>query len=50
MRLYDHYRFRYKVKTSPSGKPLALAEDDSWTDRYFGGDRLATADRIKFAG
>ncbi|MHB9038930.1 MAG: phospholipase D-like domain-containing protein [Armatimonadota bacterium] len=50
MRLYDHYRFRYSVKIGTGHKVPALVENDSWTDRYFGGDNLATLDRIMFAG
>lgn len=55
MRLYEHYRFRWAVKTGrPTGPPgrrgLVLAEDDSWTDRYFQPGSLEEADRLKFAG
>jgi hypothetical protein len=43
------------VKTGrPTGPPgrrgLVLAEDDSWTDRYFQPGSLEEADRLKFAG
>jgi len=53
MRLYDHYRFRFRAakedKTAKT-KPLALTPDDSWTNPYFGGDPLKTSDRLRFAG
>jgi phosphatidylserine/phosphatidylglycerophosphate/cardiolipin synthase-like enzyme len=54
MRLYEHYRFRWAVKTGrPTGPPgrrgLLLAEDDSWTDRYFEPGSLEEADRLRFA-
>ncbi|MEW6402458.1 MAG: phospholipase D-like domain-containing protein [Chloroflexota bacterium] len=66
MRLYDHYRFRFKLaedkkKQAEAGtpqpgteagqpKPLALCPDDTWTDDYFGMDTLKTFDRLRFAG
>jgi phosphatidylserine/phosphatidylglycerophosphate/cardiolipin synthase-like enzyme len=66
MRIYDHYRFRFKLaedKKKKIGaaalqpgteaepqKPLALCPDDSWTDEYFGMDTLKTFDRLRFSG
>lgn len=66
MRLYDHYRFRFKLATQPPKKaspgtpqagtsagfqkPLTLCPDDSWTDEYFGMDTLKTLDRLRFSG
>jgi phosphatidylserine/phosphatidylglycerophosphate/cardiolipin synthase-like enzyme len=54
MRLYEHYRFRWALKTGrPTGPPgrrrLVLAEDESWTDRYFQPGSLEEADRLRFA-
>ncbi len=56
MRLYDHYRFRWlakQPKKTASGKLKKdnapyLSLDDSWTDDYFGGDTMKTADRNRF--
>jgi phosphatidylserine/phosphatidylglycerophosphate/cardiolipin synthase-like enzyme len=63
MRLYDHYRFRFKLATqkksplSPQAgtaavfqKPFTLCPDDTWTDEYFGMDTLKTLDRLRFSG
>jgi phosphatidylserine/phosphatidylglycerophosphate/cardiolipin synthase-like enzyme len=66
LRLYDHYRFRFKLAeprrkkadaSAPQAgtdggqpKPLTLCPDDSWTDEYFGMDTLKTFDRLRFAG
>ena len=66
MRLYDHYRFRFRTVEAARQKknkldtvltavgvkkePLALSTDHSWTDKYFGGKPLSTHDRLRFAG
>jgi phosphatidylserine/phosphatidylglycerophosphate/cardiolipin synthase-like enzyme len=51
MRLYDHYRFRFAARNGPSnGKPLALSNDDSWTDPYYVKDSLPWRDRLFFSG
>jgi phosphatidylserine/phosphatidylglycerophosphate/cardiolipin synthase-like enzyme len=52
LRLFDHYRFRYHLaqQDKEGAQPLALTTDDTWTDRYFGGDALKTLDRERFAG
>jgi PLD-like domain len=54
MRLYDHYRFRFKLQSlvNQGGKlpVLALIPDDSWTQDYFTPGHLKMADRIRFAG
>ncbi|HEX2174004.1 MAG TPA: phospholipase D-like domain-containing protein [Dehalococcoidia bacterium] len=54
LRFFDHYRFRWflaeqKRRQQRVRKPV-LAEDDTWTNPYFGGDALRTADRLRFAG
>lgn len=55
MRLYDHYRFRWFTQHASGKKtkkalkdPPGLAIDDNWTDDYFGGDDMKTADRERF--
>lgn len=62
MRLYDHYRFRYRVRGSadnsedanPTETALprspALTPDDSWTETYFTPNSLKMRDRLWFAG
>lgn len=54
MRLYDHYRFRYKVKDAiAQGEAVQaprLRPDDSWTDEYFTPGTLKLVDRLRFSG
>ncbi len=53
MRLYDHYRFRFKTTEQAlreNVKPLALETDDSWTNPYFEQDSLKMYDRMRFSG
>ncbi len=53
MRLYDHYRFRFKTTEQGSRenvKPLTLDTDDSWTNPYFVQDSLKMYDRLRFSG
>lgn len=54
MRLYDHYRFRFHVKsrTNSGGqpKPPTLTPNDSWTEPYFEPNSLKMSDRLRFAG
>ncbi len=54
MRLYDHYRFRYRVKDAiAQGEAVQaprLKPNDSWTDDYFTPGTLKMADRLCFAG
>jgi len=54
MRLYDHYRFRYKVKDAiAQGEAVQaprLKPNDSWTDEYFSPGSLKLADRLRFSG
>jgi phosphatidylserine/phosphatidylglycerophosphate/cardiolipin synthase-like enzyme len=56
MRLYDHYRFRFRLKdgkdkqSNQAAKPPALTPDDSWTEPYFTSGSLKCSDRIRFAG
>lgn len=51
LRIYDHYRFRFRV-TQPArarnGKPFALDPTDQWTEDYFRPDNLKCADRERF--
>lgn len=51
MRIYDHYRFRFKV-TQPAKargfRPFALDTDDSWTNGYFTPGSLKMIDRNRF--
>jgi len=52
MRLYEHYRFRWRRKqaeeTNGGTASGMLATDDSWTDPYFEAGSLARADRLNF--
>ena len=54
MRLYDHYRFRFRSKGNAEGvlpaRPLTLTPDDRWTEGYFTPGSLKMADRLRFAG
>jgi phosphatidylserine/phosphatidylglycerophosphate/cardiolipin synthase-like enzyme len=54
MRLYDHYRFRFKLQSQlEQGQklaPLTLVPDDSWTTEYFTPGQLKCVDRQRFAG
>jgi len=54
MRLYDHYRFRYKVKDAIAQGEVVqaprLKPNDSWTDEYFSPGTLKLADRLRFSG
>jgi len=56
MRLYDHYRFRFRLKdgkNEPSSQPAklpALTPDDSWTQSYFALGSLKCHDRLRFVG
>ena len=51
LRIYDHYRFRFKV-TQPAKargyRPFSLDEDDSWTNGYFKSGSLKMIDRERF--
>ncbi len=53
MRLYDHYRFRFRTN-NPDPRhptaPLSLVADDSWTQPYFEEGSLKARDRQCFAG
>ena len=50
--IVNHYNWRYKlVKDSKSGKTSSftdLSNDDSWQNKYFKGDFLASRDRFFF--
>lgn len=50
MRLYDHYRFRFRARESGQRRAPILESDDSWTDRYFKRGSLEESDRLRFAG
>lgn len=56
MRLYDHYRFRFRLKDGKDGqnnraaKPPGLTPDDSWTEPYFTSGSLKCSDRLRFIG
>lgn len=51
LRIYDHYRFRFKV-TQPAKargfRPFALDADDGWTNSYFNPGSLKMVDRERF--
>jgi len=53
MRIYDHYRFRWFLAQAAKAKSAKLKipvldVTDGWTDPYFGGDAMSTADRQRF--
>ena len=52
MRLYDHYRFRFRVnedgKNQSNVKPPMLTASDQWTERYFKKGSLKLLDRMLF--
>ena len=51
LRIYDHYRFRFKVSQPAKTRgfrPLALDTDDSWTNGYFTPGSLKMLDRHRF--
>jgi hypothetical protein len=54
MRLYDHYRFRFRLRglkeEGKAVKPLMLTPDDRWTIDYFTPGTLKMSDRHRFAG
>ncbi|KAM3101834.1 phospholipase D-like domain-containing protein [Phormidesmis sp. 146-12] len=54
MRLYDHYRFRFRLRGLESEgktiKPPMLTPDDRWTTDYFTPGTLKMTDRLRFAG
>ena len=50
MRLYDHYRFRFRAKNSNSSRPMMLKTDESWTNKYFDPTSLSFRDRQHFSG
>jgi phosphatidylserine/phosphatidylglycerophosphate/cardiolipin synthase-like enzyme len=51
MRLYDHYRFRFRVNNEGDTQLLALKPNDSWTEPYFEPatplDTLKMMDRLR---
>lgn len=53
MRIYDHYRFRWKEKgkatTKGKKRELTLTGSSSWTDRYYTPGSLEDLDRRRFA-
>jgi phosphatidylserine/phosphatidylglycerophosphate/cardiolipin synthase-like enzyme len=53
MRLYDHYRFRFRTNNPDPrhpAPPLTLVPDDGWTQPYFEVGSLKARDRQCFAG
>ncbi|MGV0026268.1 phospholipase D-like domain-containing protein [Phormidesmis priestleyi] len=54
MRLYDHYRFRFRLRgleeEGKEIKPPMLTPDDRWTIDYFTPGTLKMADRLRFVG
>jgi PLD-like domain len=50
LRLYEHYRFRWRAKHGGKAKrsAAALVPDDRWTKPYFEEDSLEAADRRRF--
>lgn len=51
MRLFDHYYFRGKQKEAKEkDRPLALAEDDHWSDKFYVSGSSDARDRKYFAG
>lgn len=50
MRMFEHYHFRASQTAADAKKPLALAEDDTWSDKYYVKDSTDERDRRMFAG
>jgi phosphatidylserine/phosphatidylglycerophosphate/cardiolipin synthase-like enzyme len=53
MRIYDHYRFRFSVKTRSGenkARPPMLTPDHSWSDNYFKKGSQHALDRLRFSG
>jgi phosphatidylserine/phosphatidylglycerophosphate/cardiolipin synthase-like enzyme len=50
MRMFEHYHFRSSEAAADAEKPMALAEDDSWSKKYYVKDSIAERDRRMFAG
>jgi len=51
LRIYDHYRFRFKASQPAKARgfrPFTLDPDDSWTNSYFKPDSLKMIDRERF--
>ncbi|MFN0087029.1 MAG: phospholipase D-like domain-containing protein [Blastocatellia bacterium] len=52
MRLYDHYRFRFRVNEDSKNQSIVkipmLTVSDQWTDRYFKKGSLKMLDRMLF--
>jgi phosphatidylserine/phosphatidylglycerophosphate/cardiolipin synthase-like enzyme len=50
MRMFEHYHFRASEAKAAGAKTLQLAEDDSWSDKYYVKDSNEEKDRRMFAG
>jgi phosphatidylserine/phosphatidylglycerophosphate/cardiolipin synthase-like enzyme len=52
MRMFEHYHFRAKVAQKKAKKlePLALAPDDTWSEKYYVSGSTEERDRRMFAG
>lgn len=50
MRMFEHYHFRASAAKAKKTKPLALVEDDSWSEPYYVKDSREERDRRMFAG
>lgn len=50
IRLVDHYHFRASLTTATAAKPLALAQDGSWTARYYDPRDTHYMSRLLFSG
>ena len=51
MRMFEHYHFRASIAAlGKTDKPLCLATDDSWSDKYYVKDSTEEKDRRMFAG
>ncbi len=50
MRMFEHYHFRASLAKAPATKPLGLAADDTWADKYYVVGSKEAHDRRLFAG
>ncbi len=50
MRMFEHYLFRGSVAQRPADQPMGLAEDDSWSSRYYVPGSNWASSRQLFAG
>lgn len=48
--MFEYYHFRSSEVAADTEQPLTLAEDDSWSKKYYVKDSMPEKDRRMFAG